>query len=292
VTGHRFSEPRLAFLVYRSRSGSTFFGDRLSRHPEVLVTPESNVAFRLVNYFKNRHGKDISRRKLVEYIYSDQKFKDWKLPQENLAEVLHEYSELNWATTFYACCRAYQEWKKQEAKVVVFKKSGWYYKNTDLLLSTFPDSLIICMLRDPRAVYNSACKALHSETKKPMAGNILKNAFGWWDYVNRLFAAEKQWPGRVLKVRYESFLPDISGKLTSIWRELGVLELDNIKLKEILDQQAESHLVTSSTRHLHGNVGQRPIIERAEGWKHELPSWRARLIRLICKKGMGICGYY
>ena len=43
---------QLAFLVFRSRSGSTLFGDRLGRHPEIIVAPETNALPRLVLYFK------------------------------------------------------------------------------------------------------------------------------------------------------------------------------------------------------------------------------------------------
>jgi hypothetical protein len=286
VTGYRFTDPWLSFLVFRSRSGSTFLGDRLSRHPEVLVTPESNIAPRIFKYFENKSNQDIDPGKLVDYIYSEQKFIDWKLPRKNLVNEISCCHEINWATTFYACCKAYRDLQKPEANLVIFKKSGWYYKNADLLLSTFTGSVTIWLLRDPRAVYNSARKALHSKKKKPMAANILENAFGWRDYANRLVDAQKKWPGRVLSVRYETLLNDYISVLTDLWRYLGVRDLDKFELKETLDQLRESHLVTPSTMHLHGNVSQEPIVERAEKWREELPRWRAVLIRLICSHGI------
>ncbi|MFO8163422.1 MAG: sulfotransferase [Desulfatiglandales bacterium] len=291
MTGHNFSDPRLSFLVFRSRSGSTFFGDRLSRHPEVLVTPESNVVPRLVEYFKESPRKDCRKDKLVEYIYNEQKFREWGLPREMLANEFNQLEEADWPTIFFACCKAYRDWQKPEAKVVVFKKSGWYYKNIDLLLETYPGSMGMWIIRDPRAVYNSACKALHSEKKKPMADNIFENAFGWRDFAKRLSKAKDKWRGRVLTVLYESFLSDVSGTLNYIWQRLGLQILNNIELNELVEQPGYSHLVTSSTSHLHCNVTQGPIFERAEKWKDELPRWRSTLIRLICKKDMRIHGY-
>ena len=44
----------LAFFVFRSRSGSTLFADRLGRHPEIVVAPETNALRNLVLYFENK----------------------------------------------------------------------------------------------------------------------------------------------------------------------------------------------------------------------------------------------
>lgn len=286
-----FTDPCISFLVFRSRSGSTIFGDRLSRHPGVLVTPESNVAQRLVQYFKENHANDIVQGDILDFIYNEKKFSEWGLPKELLENEIKRYRAHDWATIFYACCKAYRDWKKPAARIVVFKKSGWYYKNVNLLLSTFPDSVTIWMLRDPRAMYNSARKALHSEKGTPMAKNMVMNAIGWRDYVNRMLEAGKRWPGRVCKVCYESFVVDTSGILLNIWRKLGVPELTPAELKRLLKKKGESHLITSSTKHLHGNVTEEAIVERAYKWKDELPKWRAGIIRLICKKPMTECGY-
>jgi hypothetical protein len=291
MTGHECVDPILAFLVYRSRSGSTFFADRLNRHPKVLVIPESNVAPRLLKYFSRIYGKNVEHKKLVEYIYSENKFKEWDLPIEKLLEAFNKQHDLSWEKTFFICCKTYRNWKKPKAKVVVFKKSGWYYKNVDLLLSKFRDVVTIWMLRDPRAVYNSARKALHSEKNRPMAKHILKNALGWEDYVNRLIRAEKKWPDQVYRIKYENLLLDVFHHLNAIWNKLGVGELTDKELNTILDQQNSSHLVTISTKHLHSNVIKKPLFERSEMWKYELPKWKAYLIYLICRKGMHITGY-
>lgn len=292
MTGHNFSDPRLSFLVFRSRSGSTFFGDRLSRHPEVLVTPESNVAPRLVEYFKESPGKDCSKDKLVEYIYEEQKFREWELPREMLGSELDQCEELDWAIVFYTCCKAYRDWQKPEAKVVVFKKSGWYYKNIDLLLETYPGSMSIWMVRDPRAVYSSARKALHSKRQQPMEDNILKNAFGWRNYIKLLSHASQKWPVHVFQVHYESFLFDLSNTLTIIWQKLGVKELTDKEINKIMERYVESHLITHSTKHLHENVFQKPIVERAEKWRQELPKWRTAFIGLVCRNGMKKFSYF
>ncbi|MCF8111445.1 MAG: sulfotransferase [Desulfobacteraceae bacterium] len=294
MTGSNCAFPRLVFLLFRSRSGSTFFGDRLSRHPEVLVTPESRAAPRLYEYFhkKEIQKKEIDHHKLTEYLLVEQKLREWNLPREKLLQGLKGYNVNDWASVFRTLCKIYRDWKKPEARVVVFKKSGWYYKNINRLLSTYPDSIAIWMIRDPRAIYNSARKAIHSENNKPMAGNILKNALGWREYMNRLLFSEQQRPDRNLPVYYEYLLHDLSGVLSEIWQKLGVRTLRTAELNEILEERKASHLVTKSTKHLHDNVYQEPLIEHANKWEKELPASQKMLIRIICKKEMKRHGYY
>ena len=84
---------------------------------------------------------------------------------------------------------------------------------------------------------------------------------------------------------------DVFHHLNAIWNKLGVGELTDKELNNILDQQNSSHLVTLSTKHLHTNVIKKPLFERSEMWKYELPKWKAYLIYLICRKGMQITGY-
>ena len=48
---------QLYFLAFRSCSGSTLFGDKPGRHPEIKVVLESNALSRLVLYFKMKYDK-------------------------------------------------------------------------------------------------------------------------------------------------------------------------------------------------------------------------------------------
>jgi len=287
-----YSDPILSFVVSRPRSGSTFFGDRLSRHPEILVAPESNIAPRLVSFFqKKKIYDDDDGKELADYVLEERKFKDWGLPSEKLLQALKNEHASDWPTTLHIICRAYRDWQKPEAKIVVLKKGGWYYKNTDLLLSTYPNSFFIGIIRDPRAIYNSSRRAIHSETKEPMENNAFRSALDWLEYVNLLKNNKARWPQKIHCVKYEDFLHDVKGTLTNTWKQLGLKQVEESEIDDLLKIQTESHLVTPATKHLHNNVSQKPLMERAEKWKDELPYWKAKLIRLICRKRMNEFGY-
>lgn len=291
MTGHDLNDPRLAFLVFRSRSGSTFFGDRLSRHPEVLVTPESNLAPKLKKFLGTREAEQVTAAELANYVFQEPKFRQWGLPGKNLAQALETCDSLDWPAVFKTICRAYRDHQKPGAGIVVFKNSGWYYKNIDLLLSLFPGSSALGVVRDPRAVFNSARKALHSEKTRPMAENALSNAMRWKKYIKILKQAAIRHPGRVNLIRYESILEDFAGSLNLSWNTLGVSELKKEQLDEILDQKEGSHLVSENVHHLHENVLKEPMPELAQKWRSELPRRQALIIRLICARQMRELGY-
>jgi hypothetical protein len=165
MTEKRNVEPRMSFLLFRSRSGSTFLGDRLGRHPDVMVIPESDAAPNLVKFFKKNKSfcPGIDSWKLINFLFSELKLSDWGLPKEVLNNEIVARNASDWASIFHILCRTYRDWQKPGVNAVVFKKSGWYCRNMDLLLSTYPGSVMIGIIRDPRAVYNSARKSIKIE---------------------------------------------------------------------------------------------------------------------------------
>lgn len=275
--------PQLGFLVFRSRSGSTLIGDRIARHPDILVTPESNVAPRLVKYFQQvkQDSRDIDYLNLVNYVFQEKKLSEWQIDYNMLFNAFQENQVDDWATAFYTLCRLYRDTEKPKAKMIILKKNGWYYKNVELLFSTFPSSFIIWIVRDPRAIYNSARQAIHSERKEPMATNIVSNAFGWCDYMKRLKKAEFLWSAHNFRISYEGFLQNPEATLIRLWKGLGVATLDDSTMKEVLNSKEASSLITTSTAHLHGNVSKELMLDRATQWKKQLPRWRSFLIKAI-----------
>ena len=281
-------ELRLSFLLFRSRSGSTFFGDRLSRHPEVLVAPETNTVPRIYRYFK----KDIiiknnkNYRNIAKILLSDKKTKYWNISEEQLTEKLSKNKITNWESALFCLCQIYRDNVKPEAKVIVIKKSGWYYKNIDILLKTFHNSISMWVIRDPRAVYNSASHAIHSTRKKPMEKNVVKNALGWREFIKLFNKASIKWTGRVISVRYETLIAQTSEILKKVWHNLDVKTISDYEIEKILVEKKKSHLITPETTHLHKNVYYQTLTEPLEKWKRTLPNWKKSVIQFICRKGM------
>jgi hypothetical protein len=277
---------RLTFLLYRACSGSTFFGDRLSRHPEILVIPESNVAPRLEPYFKGRHDTEKNTEELVDVLYSEQKFKDWGLPASELGKTLHLLPHLDWGSVFRACIVSYTSWKKPEAEVVVFKKGGWYVTNFNALWNFFPEANCIWMLRDPRGVYNSARKALHSEKPPPLKGHVVKDALAWNSFNRALNRALSHWPRKTCILRYEQFTFNSALVLRRVFAFLKVAQLFAAALESLLGGAQHSHLVSPSTSHLHTNITKPPLPDRVQGWEKELNPLEEIILSVLCRRGI------
>ena len=286
MTGHEINNPRLAFLVFRSRSGSTLFGDRLSRHPEVLVTPESNLAPKLIKYLGSRRVELLSARSIADHMLLETKFRQWGLSRQDLVNILQNYKLHHWASILQLICRAFRDHKKPGAKVVVIKNSGWYYKNLGFLLSVFPGSRAVSVIRDPRAVFNSARKALHSEKGKPLAWNVLSNSLGWCRYVKILEETELKHPGLICTIKYEDIVNNLPDSLNTAWKALGVRQLQRSHVSNIMFKIDGSHLVSKAAAHLHPNVLKEPMPGLTQKWRSELPRWQALLIRYVCRHGM------
>lgn len=284
-------DPRLGFLVYRSRSGSTLFGDRLSRHPKILVAPESRAMPRLVEYFSGMGNTKVDSDQLVTYLLQDSKLKSWGVPADTLRKNLMLADGLDSGTVFYTLCATYRDAVKPGATIVVVKKGDWYYRNMMSLLGTFPGSVSIWIFRDPRGVYNSSRKALHSETGKPLADGLIGEALLWREYYRLYVQTRDTWEGKVFGIQFENMVRDLGAALTQAWQALGVVPLSGSEMDTILRNKHDSHLITEATRHLHSNVASQPMSERANGWRSELPWWQSRMIKAICRHGMRQLGY-
>jgi len=283
--------PRLAFIVYLSRSGSTFFADRIHRHPDVLVTPECRSLPILVNYFSKTAIANLDISEIVDRLYEDSKFRAWGLPKQKVLEAMEREVIERWDQMFLILCRCYWKNVKPSANVILVKKGGWHYKNVDTLLGTFRGAPVVWMFRDPRAVYNSSKKALHSETGRPLSSGPIDEALRWRQYYGLYRNAKEMWGEQILEVYYENIIDNLEGSLEAVWHALGVAELSDSDKMQIAAERRETHLVNDATRHLHDNVSRGPIKERVHGWRTELSPWVSTLILLLCGKGMRNLGY-
>ena len=118
-------EFKLAFLVFRSRSGSTLFGDRLGRHPEVIVAPETNALPRLTEYFKNipTDQNKINYNKIVDF-FMLKKLQEWEISKQILIDLLCNYKPNSCWKVFYYLCKLYRDIVKMQKFLLLKKMDG------------------------------------------------------------------------------------------------------------------------------------------------------------------------
>ncbi len=287
-------ELKLAFLVFRSRSGSTLFGDRLGRHPEVVVAPETNALPRLVEYFKNipSDQSKINYYEIVDFLYAEKKLEEWEISKQYLIDSFKNYKPNSCWKVFYYLCKLYRDIVKKNAKIFVIKKDGWYSNNAKLLLNIYNDSKIVWMVRDPRGTYNSASKAIYSRTGQAMDKNVFRNSYLWRKYINKMIIMRNESSDKIIEIYYEKFLASPEETLSLCWKFLNTRSLSKDEKKEIIKKHSSSQLIKQSTEHLHKDVTNEIILDYMHKWKKQLPRWKIYLINFICKKQMRETGYF
>lgn len=285
---------QLAFLVFRSRSGSTLFGDRLGRHPEIIVAPETNALPRLVLYFKNKiiDENKINYSEIIDFLYAEKKLEEWEVPKQLLLKTFEKHKPNSCWKVFYCLCGLYRDIIKKNAKIFVVKKDGWYSDNAKLLLKIYNNSKILWMIRDPRATYNSASKAIYSRTGQPIDKNVFHNSYFWKKYINKMISMRKESSEKMIEIYYEKFLFSPEETLSLCWKFLETRNLNKDEMSKIMKKHSSSQLIKQSTQHLHKDVTNEIFTDYINKWKDQLPIWKIYLINLICRKQMRETGYF
>ena len=68
------------FLSHFARTGSTLFCDRISRHKNIVIMPESRILKIIYDHFEKKNISNNSIYLLVEKLFSDKKFRNYQFP--------------------------------------------------------------------------------------------------------------------------------------------------------------------------------------------------------------------
>ena len=157
----------------------------------------------------------------------------------------------------------------------VIHKKGPYYRHIEKVRKLFPESGIIFMDRDPRAIYNSQKQALRSDSGRPMAGSLSTFVF---QYIESQQIMKRYVPEDFFYVvTYEDLLANLSGEINRLLGFLGVPA----------GYSAESSYerrIPLAQRHLHTNLGKGMMHGRIDAWKEELPVDEIYFLQKVLKR--------
>lgn len=173
-----------------------------------------------------------------------------------------------------------------EAPKMVFIKHGELLFVQDELLNIWPDSIVIHLVRDGRAVANSL---LQTEMPYFPFGNMGRNdivfcANYWQTCMNVVLRLRQNSAANFTEVLYENLTENEEDTLTAL--------CDFIGCSSRIPKRTETRYVVNEAEYeLHKNVNQPTIQSRSDAWKSELNLWQGVFFEMVTKHTLALYGY-
>ena len=260
------------FIGGCGRSGTTFLAALINRNTKSIVTPESQFKFDLLSR-PNESGVDYLR--LLE---NNWRFGNWGLDVHKLASEVGNVSSLSEFLTVIV--KEYGGVNGGEGADVWIDHTP---NNIDYMIpldNIFPEAKFIHLIRDGRGVAASVMPL-------PWGPNTVLAAADWWMKKLAVGLAAEQFFGadRVLRVRYEDLITNVSETIDSIIGFLG------LRSAIYVDKNESEMFLPEFTRTQHSLVNAPPEKSRIDGWKETLTERQIQLFELKAMNLMQYLGY-
>lgn len=277
LTTMQAEDPRIVFLIYESRSGSTLLASLLDQFPSVGVSIEDGLPMGLAL----SSGIESSPDKFINHLQGDSKFVHWEIDYERLKRLLEKNPEKDPAILTFA---EYFRSVKPTAQVFVYKKGGYLY-NIEELRERYPQCLFLHIFRDPRAVYASQRKNSTSIKGVPFCVDPVKFSTVW----NRAMRLSRKYSDALdfMEINYESLVFDKEEVFGRVTQFMGLKDMVACSDHE----KTYAQRIPSSQSHLHENVGREMKTDRIDAWEESLSAFEIGVIEKICEPEMDARGF-
>lgn len=257
----RFTSLTPVFIGGCPRSGTTMAGVEFARRAHALVPPESHFKAALLTDLEAR----TSFTRAVQIVESTHNAFQWGFPydwneyldavsgefepQTFFAWIVLQYGQIYGESTDYAA------WIDHTPENILYGH---------VLLGAFPESRMIHLVRNPKAVFSSV---------KPLEwgpNTAYWGALEWMHYVATGNALEEHYPSRISRVRFEDLLCDFARVRDETLETLGIAT-------GVDGRDVESPDYVSAGFN-HSLVGKQPDLSRIGSWRTALTEKETRLI--------------
>lgn len=283
---------QIAFLVYDSRSGSTFLSKQISEClPRVIVTPE--IGFDLLLEYGEQGLRNKGWEWFVDRMLKGHEFRNLNMTKSEILSALGK--NLKSVQLESGIRNIIHAWVKKQGKEIaainwVVIKNGSHAKYWRQILNLFSfKAYFIYIVRDPRAVISSKYKTPrpHYPYENMAWGGLILSCLRWKLYYKNMARAEKN-GGVVLRICYENFIADMQNGLTQIANFLGIND------DTIIDGCESRHTYVLPEKEIGIHklaLSSKPVSNRIEAWREELDASNIRKIEALCFNEMIDCGY-
>lgn len=251
------------FIVYDSRSGSTFLANLLVKTANVAIPPESNFITDIcLNYKKESIDNTQDFEEVMKLIYNDAKFSDWNIDKQEIESFINEEFPIDIRNFILSICTIYKNTNFPNANMFGLKH-GSYLTHYQKIKKIFPSSKYIGIVRDGRAVFNSKKSSTYSVTGQPFETNPHRAAVEWCRIMSLLIEFKEKYPKDTLILHYEKMINNLDETTNTLCNFIGVpinASSENNQKYEIPKRYGD----------IHKNVKKEPISSRLTAWKQSL----------------------
>lgn len=203
------------FIVGAPRSGTTLLAVLLDRHSNIAIGPETQFFTEFIPQNWDQRTPE-SYEQLVDSALSFKRIADFNFDRDQLLHHFKKY-ELSFASLLRAIIEVHA---LRSSKPRPGEKSPLHLQHVPALLTQFPESKIICVLRDGRDVVRSLIEAPWAIPKNPRRLGLF--CIQWTDAVEQTIQYQKTLPpGRFMTVKFEDILRQPQPELEKICAFIG-----------------------------------------------------------------------
>jgi len=189
------------FLSGNQRSGKTLLQLILCSHPEITISPGTNVIARvLYGMPKDEPLSETNMREFKRTLQKDRKFKAWRVDHRVYQEKVAKYTKVTTREIVEDLMGFFRDQTKPNARYSGNKK-GCYCKDADLVKRVFPEAKFIFMLRDARGAVSSMLETQPEH-------DITSASLMWMMKARRIRQLSTELPKDTFICRYESLVRD------------------------------------------------------------------------------------
>ena len=267
------------FQSGNQRSGKTLLQLILASHPEVTISPGTNVIAKVLYEMpRNKPLSEANFRKMRQVLQKDRKFKAWRIDHRAYQAHVAQYQSVTTAQAVEDIMAFFRDQTKPGAKYVGNKK-GCYCKEGDLILKIFPGCRLIYLLRDGRG-------AVASMLETQPEHDVYSATLTWTLKAQRIRELKEKLPNDVFVLRYEELVAEpekLSRALCSF--------LDLPYAPEMLANYRTNDAIRHTTDTTHAETYQAITTSFVDEWKEKLTGAQLEIVEGIAGAELEANGY-
>lgn len=267
------------FLSGNQRSGKTLLQLLLGSHPDITISPGTNVIARVLFHMPaDRPLSDANLLEMRRVLQKDRKFKAWRIDHDAYRAHVAAYRGVTSARAVEDIMVFFRDHTKPGARYVGNKK-GCYCKDGDLVKRVFPRAKMIFMLRDPRG-------AVASMLETQPEHDLTSASLMWTIKARRIRELREALPSDVRICRYEELVQRPEAELRALTDFLGVPYAPEM-LSAYRGNDAVRHRTDTTHAETYGEITTSMI----DAWREQLRPEQVAEIESLVGSELERCGY-